>query len=114
MLSSNKTLTPLQGRFLKWGFDVLSEQETIELLLCIIMPPRECKRWARKLIKEFDNNKQEEITIRASVTTDRIMIRARGLSSVSTTQANRRGVFFGTTRSIDAPDIQEIELYGFK
>lgn len=70
------------------------------------------KQW--KLIKEFDNNKEEEIVIRASVTTDKILIRARPLSSVSTATINRRGGFFGRSRTINAPEIQEIELYGFK
>lgn len=72
----------------------------------------ENKQW--KLIKEFDNNKEEVIVIRASVTADKILIRARPLSSVSTTSANRRGGFLGVSRTVNAPEIQEIELYGFK
>jgi len=70
------------------------------------------KQW--EIIKEFDYNKEEEIVIKASVTTDKIMIRARGLSSLSTTELDRRGGFLGRTRTVDAPEIQEIELYGFK
>lgn len=67
-----------------------------------------------KLIKEFDNNSEKEVVIKASVITDKIKIRARGLSSRSDTEVTRRGVWLGTTRSIRVPEIQEIELYGFK
>ncbi len=66
------------------------------------------RQW--KIIKEFDNNREKEIIIKASVMADKIMIRVRPLSSVSTTALNRQG----TTRTINAPEIQEIELYGFK
>ena len=69
-----------------------------------------------KLIKEFDNNTEKEIVIRTSVVTDKIKIRARGRSSFEGTD---RAVVHGgimTMRSakIEEPEIQEIELYGFK
>ena len=69
-----------------------------------------------KLIEEFDNNKEKEIVIRASVVTDKIKIRARGKSSFDGTE---RGIVHGgvmTMRSttVTEPEIQEIELYGFK
>ncbi len=67
-----------------------------------------------KLIKEFSNNKEKEIIIKTSVVTNKIKIRARGISSRSDTEINRRGGFFGTSRTIREPEIQEIELYGFK
>ena len=58
-----------------------------------------------KTIQEFDNNKEKEIIIRTSVFTDRIMIRARP-----------EGTPTGGIRTfrMTAPEIQEIELYGFK
>jgi hypothetical protein len=67
-----------------------------------------------KLIKEFDNNTEKEIVIRTSVVTDRVRIRARGKSSFSGAE---RDVLRGrvmTLRSVAEPEIQEIELYGFK
>ena len=69
-----------------------------------------------KLITEFDNNKETDITIRTSVVTDRIKIRARGKASFDGT---KRSVVQGalmTTRSasIAEPEIREVELYGFK
>ncbi len=56
-------------------------------------------------IREFDNNKEKEIVIRTSVFTDKIMIRARP-----------EGTPTGGIRTfrVAAPEIQEIELYGFK
>ena len=69
-----------------------------------------------RLVAEFDNNKEKDITIRTSVVTDKIKIRARGKASFDGT---RSGVVRGalvTTRSatMAEPKIQEIELYGFK
>jgi hypothetical protein len=56
-------------------------------------------------IQEFDNNKAKEIVIRTSVFTDRILVRARP-----------EGTPTGGIRTFRmiAPEIQEIELYGFK
>jgi len=56
-------------------------------------------------IQEFDNNKETEIVVRASVFTDKIIIRARPESTPT------GGI---RTYRISAPEIQEIELYGFK
>ncbi len=67
-----------------------------------------------KLIKEFSNNKGKEIVIKTSVVTNKIKIRARGISSRSGTELNRRDGFLGTSRTVREPEIQEIELYGFK
>lgn len=56
-------------------------------------------------IQEFDNNKEKEIVIRTSVFTDRILVRARPESTPT------GGV---RTFRMSAPEIQEIEIYGFK
>ena len=70
-----------------------------------------------KLIKEFDNNTEKEIVIRTSVLTDKIKVRARG--KTIHTGSGERAVVSGrvvTLRNIEIvePEIQEIELYGFK
>jgi hypothetical protein len=69
-----------------------------------------------KLIKEFDKNTEKEIIIRTSVVTDKIKIRARGKESFEGTE--RAVVHGGMTvlrsAKITEPEIQEIELYGFK
>jgi hypothetical protein len=69
-----------------------------------------------KLIKEFDNNTEKEIVIRTSVVADRIKVRARAKSTFDGTE---RGIVHGgvmtlRTTKVEEPDIQEIELYGFK
>ena len=46
-------LTPLQKRFIRSGFESLDDQETIELLLNLVLPPRECERIAKKCIERF-------------------------------------------------------------
>jgi hypothetical protein len=56
-------------------------------------------------IQEFDNNKEKEIVIRTSVFTDKILVRARPESTPT------GGV---RTFRMSAPEIQEIEIYGFK
>ncbi len=56
-------------------------------------------------IQEFDSNKEKEIVIRTSVFTDRILVRARPESTPT------GGV---RTFRMSAPEIQEIEIYGFK
>lgn len=56
-------------------------------------------------IQEFDSNKETEIVIRTSVFTDRILVRARPESTPT------GGI---RTFRMTAPEIQEIELYGFK
>ncbi len=63
-----------------------------------------------KLIKEFDKNTEKEIVIKTSVTTDKIKIRARAEASPVD------GGALGYSRSyrMSEPEIQEIELYGFK
>jgi hypothetical protein len=69
-----------------------------------------------KIIKEFENNKEQEIVIRASVITDKIKIRARGRSTHEGTQRALAHGGVMTLRSVKVtePEIQEIELYGFK
>jgi len=50
---SQKTLTPLQERFIKSGLEGFSNGEIIELLLSLRLPHRECKRCAKKCIEHF-------------------------------------------------------------
>jgi hypothetical protein len=69
-----------------------------------------------KLVKEFDNNTEKEIVIRTSIITDKIRIRARGKSTL---EGVERSVVHGGIRTLQRatiiePEIQEIELYGFK
>ena len=69
-----------------------------------------------KIIQEFENNKEKQIVIRTAVMTDKIKIRARGKSTFEGTE---RGVVHGSiiqlrSSKIREPEIQEIELYGFK
>ena len=48
-----KHLTHLQERFIKSGFEGLNGQATIELLLSMGLPHKECRRSAKEAIKEF-------------------------------------------------------------
>jgi len=50
-----RTLAPLQARFLTSGLEGFSEQETIELLLGLVLPHRECQRRAKECIEQFKN-----------------------------------------------------------
>ena len=67
-----------------------------------------------KLIKEFTNSKLKEITIRTSVQTDKILIRARGIAPISSTESTRVMGGVVTSRKVMEPEIREIELYGFE
>ena len=69
-----------------------------------------------KLIEEFDNNTEKEIVIRTSVVTDKIKIRARAESKFEGTERAivHGGVMTMRSSKISEPEIQEIELYGFK
>jgi len=51
----SRDLTPLQERFVKSGFEALNDQETIELLLCLVLPHRECSKLAKECIEHFKN-----------------------------------------------------------
>ena len=51
----SKDLTPLQERFVKSGFVSLNDQETIELLLSLVLPHRECVKLAKECIEHFQN-----------------------------------------------------------
>jgi len=48
-------LTPLQERFIRVGFEGFSDRESIEILLSLVLPPRECKRVAKECIEQFSN-----------------------------------------------------------
>ena len=55
MLGSQESLTPLQERFIKLGFDGFNDQETIELLLSLVLPHRECKKLSKECIEMFES-----------------------------------------------------------
>ncbi len=70
-----------------------------------------------QLVKEFESNSEKQIVIRTSVFTDRIKIRAR--AKTAPTEGVERGAVRGAivtlrTRNAQEPEIEEIELYGFK
>jgi hypothetical protein len=67
-----------------------------------------------KLIKEFTKNQLKEIIIRTSVQTDKILIRARGIAPISSTESTRVMGGVATSRKVMEPEIREIELYGFE
>lgn len=67
-----------------------------------------------KLIKEFEKNTKKEIVIRTSVVTDKIKIRARPKSTFEGVESSIvRGTIIRSS-TVTEPEIQEIELYGFK
>ena len=55
MLRSQQSLTPLQERFIRLGFEDFKDQETIELLLSLVLPHRECKKLSKECIEMFEN-----------------------------------------------------------
>ncbi len=55
MLKQERHLTPLQEGFIKSGFEALDNQETIELLLSLVLPHRECRKLAKECIEHFKN-----------------------------------------------------------
>ncbi len=48
-------MTSLQERYIRSGFEGLTEQETIELLLSLVLPNREGKKKAKECIESFNN-----------------------------------------------------------
>ena len=48
-------MTPLQERFIRSGFGDLTDQETIELLLSLVLPNREGKKKAKECMASFNN-----------------------------------------------------------
>jgi len=54
-VTSGRRLTPLQERFIRSGFEGFTDQETIELLLSLALPHRECKKQAKECIERFKN-----------------------------------------------------------
>lgn len=70
-----------------------------------------------KQIAEYTNNVEKEIVIKTSILTDKVKIRARGITSRGgdiKTDMTRNAVRTVRSRSIMEPGIQEIELYGYK
>jgi DNA repair protein RadC len=52
-LARERSLTPLQERFIRSGFDGFSDQETIELFLGLALSHRECHKLAKKCLERF-------------------------------------------------------------
>jgi len=50
-----ENMTSLQERFIRSGFGSLTDQETIELLLSLVLPNREGKKKAKECIESFNN-----------------------------------------------------------
>ena len=55
LVKEQRRLTLLQEGFLRSGFDGFSDEETIELLLSLVLPRRECKKQAKECIERFTN-----------------------------------------------------------
>jgi DNA repair protein RadC len=53
--SARRPLTSLQERFTRSGFEGLSDEETIELLLSLVLSQRECKKRAKECVERFNN-----------------------------------------------------------
>ena len=53
MLKGQEGLTLLQERFIRLGFDGFDDQETIELLLSLLLPHRECRKLAQECLELF-------------------------------------------------------------
>lgn len=49
------SLTPLQKRFTKSGFEGFGDGECIELLLSLCLSPRDCKKLAKECVERFGN-----------------------------------------------------------
>lgn len=54
-IKGQENMTPLQERFIQLGFGSLTEQETIELLLSLVLPRQEAKKKAKQCIESFAN-----------------------------------------------------------
>ena len=55
VVKEQERLTLLQEKFIRSGFEGFNDEETIELLLSLILPFRECKKRARECIERFNN-----------------------------------------------------------
>jgi len=54
-LKKQRRLTPLENIFLKSGFSGLSDEEAIELLLCLVLNRRRCRQLAIKCYERFNS-----------------------------------------------------------
>jgi len=55
IVKGQEPLTSLQERFIRSGFEGLTDQETVELLLSLALPHRERKKQAKECIERFKN-----------------------------------------------------------
>ena len=67
-----------------------------------------------RLVKEVRNNKLKTIEIRTSIQTNKILVRAKGMLPLESTQVSRVSGGIITSRKVLEPEIREIEIYGFK
>ncbi len=51
--TSERQLTPLQGRFIRSGFEGFSDREILELFLSLCLPRRECRKLAKECLAKF-------------------------------------------------------------
>jgi DNA repair protein RadC len=54
-VKGQEPLTSLEERFIRSGFEGFTDQETIELLLSLTLPHRECRKQAKECIERFEN-----------------------------------------------------------
>jgi DNA repair protein RadC len=55
IVKEREPLTSLQERFIRSGFGGFTDQETVELLMGLCLPYRECKKRAKECIERFNN-----------------------------------------------------------
>jgi len=67
-----------------------------------------------RLVKEITNNKLKEIEIRTSIQTDKIAIRAKGITPIESTETSRVLGGVVVSRKVFEPEIREVEIYGYK
>lgn len=53
ILAREKSLTPLQERFIRSGFEDFSEREILELLLSLCSPRREYRKLTEECLEQF-------------------------------------------------------------
>jgi len=71
-----RPLTWLQERFIRSGFEGFTDQETIELLLSLVLTEQECKKRAKQCIEQFKN-------LRGFLSASRQELEQAGISSFS-------------------------------
>ena len=52
-LTRERSLTPLQERFIRSGLEAFSDRKIIELLLSLVLSPQECRKLAKEYLEHF-------------------------------------------------------------